>query len=107
MVEKIPKLQHVDKNEDEEQIWDKFGELMSEYKKMKLERCPKYMLGMKLVTGLEKVKKITKEEKQRLMDVMEDEDRNPKGEDVVYDVLQKEYANSKIEGKRAVMKKES
>ena len=107
MIEKIAKLQQIEENEDEEQIWDKFGELMSEFGKMKLEKCPKYMLGMMLVTGLEKGKKIMKEEKQRLMDVMEDEERNPRSEDVVYDVLKKEYAKSKIEGKRASMPKES
>ena len=70
---------------------------------MKMEKCPEYMLGMMLVIGLEKGKKIMNEEKRRLMDVMEDEERNPRSEDVVYYVLKKEYAKSKIEGKRASM----
>ena len=80
---------------------------MSEFRKMKMEKHPKYMLGMMLVTGLEKGKKITMEEKRRLMDVMEDAERNPRNEDVVFDVMKKEYAKSKIEGKRASMKKEN
>ena len=54
MIEKIAKLQQIEENEDEEQIWDRFGEMMSEFRKMKMEKHPEYMLGMMLVTGLKK-----------------------------------------------------
>ena len=52
MIEKIAKFQQIEENEDEEQIWDRFEEMMSEFRKMKMEKCPEFMLGIILVTGL-------------------------------------------------------
>ena len=65
------------------------------------------MLGMMLINSLESGKRITEEEKRQFVDAMEDKDRKPKKEDIVYEDLKKEYVKSKIEGKITVMNKEN
>ena len=64
MLENMVKLQKIDEDKSEEQIWDCFRELISEFEKIKLGECLRYMLGMMLINGLEKGQKITEEEKR-------------------------------------------
>ena len=61
---------------------------------------------MMLINGLEKAKRITEEEKQRFIDVIQDENRKPKEEEVVFGALKKEFAKCKLEGKHKGVQKE-
>ena len=74
---------------------------------MKLGDCQRYMLGIMLINRLESGKRITEEEKRRFVDIMEDKNRKPKKEDIIFKAFKKEYAKSKIEGKRKVTQEET
>ena len=99
LVEKIFKMQDV-VEETGEKIWDKFYGLVGEFEKLELNNHPRYLLAMMFLGGLSRSKKVTEEEKRRMMEIVEKGDRSPKGENELMDGLRKEFMRSKVEGKR-------
>ena len=104
MIERMATLMNMKEDESGEQIWDNFYSLVVEFEKLELNKHPRYMLAMMMISGMERKKKLTEEEKQRFEGIMETDDRKPRPEDRVMESLKKEFMKAKVEGKRMEVK---
>ena len=82
-------------DENVDKMIDRFGDMLTEMKKIKLAENLDFALGLQFLERLEKSGKVNAVEKRILRDVLEDVDGNPKeGEKV--ELMKKDLSNMKV-----------
>ena len=99
LAERLLNLQDV-MGEDCEKIWDNFHSLVTEFGELSLHEHSNYLLTMIFLGSLSKNKKLTEEERRRMIEKIENDRREPKAETDLMKSLRIEFIRSKIEGKR-------
>ena len=82
-------------NENVDKIIDKFGDMITEMKKIKLAENLDYAMGLQFLERLEKSGKVNAVEKKIIRDTLEDVDGNPK-EGEILELMKKELRKMKV-----------
>ena len=92
-------------DESVDKMIDRFGDMMVEIEKIRLEDNLNYAMGLRFLKRLEKSGKVNAVEKKMLRDIWEDADGNPREVEILK-MMQKELKRMKVvEKERNYLKK--